>query len=316
MTTDEEVPGFWEREGRSLNAAVAVALTCVGALYFTAQSIIMFVVEVLMMLFHGSTPRGERLLDIMRQLMEDYANPVRTVLFVTQFLFILAPVIWIVRRGHTQHVAGYIRLKRPRWLLVALAMLATLATLPLNILLSTFFSRLIGMPPELEEIGAILFTAHSVPELLWLVLVIGVTPGICEEVLFRGYAQRTLARTIGWKAILVIGLVFGLYHMQPLGLVTLAGMGMLFGMFFHRSDNLFPSMAAHFANNTAIVLLYYFASGNPEVNAFVSGGMDPYVLTASTILAAASCMVYWILTKRQGTDSRQGIDVSGTPVQA
>jgi membrane protease YdiL (CAAX protease family) len=64
------------------------------------------------------------------------------------------------------------------------------------------------------------------------------------------------------KSVLLIGVVFGLFHMQPLGLITLSLLGVVLGYFYYRSKSLLPAMAAHFTNNFVVILLLYRA---PEI---------------------------------------------------
>ncbi|MBI3766350.1 MAG: CPBP family intramembrane metalloprotease, partial [Ignavibacteriales bacterium] len=105
----------------------------------------------------------------------------------------------------------------------------------------------------------------SLPEFFWLVLVIAITPAICEETFFRGYVQRTMERTVKWKSVLIVGVVFGLFHLQPLGLISLSILGMVFGYFAYRSKSLLPSMAAHFTNNF-VVILFSFIEAKSQVD--------------------------------------------------
>jgi membrane protease YdiL (CAAX protease family) len=141
-----------------------------------------------------------------------------------------------------------------------LAVVAAMLFLPFNAWLSETLARELGIPDRLIAINEILFTPSGVTELAWLIIVVAATPAVCEEVFFRGYVQRTLERVIGWKSLLVVGALFGLYHMQPLGLLSLSGLGFLFGFLFYRSRSLLPSIAAHFTNNIFVVLLL-FAGG-------------------------------------------------------
>jgi membrane protease YdiL (CAAX protease family) len=88
-------------------------------------------------------------------------------------------------------------------------------------------------------------SAHEV--VLWILL--SVTAGICEEVVFRGYLQRQLAaltRNV-WAGIAVSGLIFGSAHgYEGAGRMMLVGIyGMLFGLLAHFRRSLRPGMIAH-----------------------------------------------------------------------
>lgn len=82
---------------------------------------------------------------------------------------------------------------------------------------------------------------------LWILL--SVTAGICEEVVFRGYLQRQLAALAknAWAGIVVSGLIFGSAHgYEGARRMMLVGIfGMLFGLLAHYRRSLRPGMIAH-----------------------------------------------------------------------
>ncbi len=249
--------GSWETKGRSLPAAAVLGLLGIGVLYFNAQTIL----ALLGILIAASASPGaeisgnfsERLVALIRL----YAEPIRIALLVSQYLFMLYPTWWLVKKWHTRQVREYIRLRGCSAGEILLAVIATLAVIPFSEYLTSQLIRQLEIPEVLFKINAELFTAYSFPEFLWLVVVVAVTPGICEEIFFRGYAQRTFERTLKGKSVWIVGIVFGLYHMQPLGLLSLTLLGILFGYFYYRSQSLLPAMAAHFSNNFLVLWILY-----------------------------------------------------------
>lgn len=100
---------------------------------------------------------------------------------------------------------------------------------------------------------------------------VGVVPAICEEVLYRGYVMRAFEKSWGiLPAILISGLLFGLYHVQLSNLLPLASIGIVLGFVTWASESIYPAMLAHFVNNGGSVLVgsYYpdtaFAEMTPE----------------------------------------------------
>lgn len=100
---------------------------------------------------------------------------------------------------------------------------------------------------------------------------VGVVPAICEEVLYRGYVMRAFEKSWGiLPAILISGLLFGLYHVQLSNLLPLASIGIILGFVTWASESIYPAMLAHFINNGGSVLVgsYYpdmaFAEMTPE----------------------------------------------------
>lgn len=91
---------------------------------------------------------------------------------------------------------------------------------------------------------------------------VGLVPSVCEEVLFRGYFQRALEKSWGiWAAIIIGGLLFGIYHIRLTQVIPLSVIGMLLAWIVWKSDSLLPAMAGHFVNNSGSVIL---ASMYPE----------------------------------------------------
>lgn len=89
---------------------------------------------------------------------------------------------------------------------------------------------------------------------------IALVPAICEEVMFRGYVQSAFEKSWGvWPAIIISGLLFGLFHIQLSNLMPLAALGILLALVTWLSGSLVPAITAHFINNGGAVLLatYY-----------------------------------------------------------
>jgi membrane protease YdiL (CAAX protease family) len=282
--------GTWERGGRSLNSAALAGLLGVGVIYFYGQS---FVVTIAVLATTGREAfagQTEGLFKHLITIAELTKTPIRVCLIVTQFAFMLLPTLWLIRRWHTADVRSYIRLRRCSPSQLALAVCAIAFLFPVNIVVSEFFESRLNIPEKLLRINETLFTASGAGELAFVILAIAVTPAICEEILFRGYVQRTLERTIGWKSVVVVGILFGLYHMQPLGLLTLSGLGLVFGYFYYASNSLFPGMAAHFTNNLLVVVWLYIVKTDALGSFHLTTGA--FTLLASIALPSAALSLY------------------------
>lgn len=269
--------GSWERSGRSPNTSALLGLLGIGALYFNGQSLLALVAIGIVKLTGGDIRPS---FDSFLSSFQSFVGPIRIVVFVTQFALMLAPTLFLVKRWHSSNVRSYLRLTGASIVDILLAVLITIAFLPAGNYIAEEFVRQLQIPEKLMEINATIFTSHSPLEFFWLVLVVCVTPSLCEELFFRGYVQRTFERTIDWRSVILVGVVFGLFHFNPLGLLTLAVLGMLLGYFFYRSKSIFPSMAAHFTNNfIAVAVLYRTADGTP----FFPVGSIPLWLVGATL---------------------------------
>ena len=249
--------GSWERAGRSPLSAALLALLGIGVFYFYIQSILTVVVVAVSTAINPPEDAGGTLFNRIMLLLRQHKTEIHVVIVVTQFLFMLVPTLWVVRRWHTMDIRRYIRLRSARPGEIVLAVAATLCIIPASSYIANALMDLLSVPEEILKTRMELFTASSIPELCWLIIVIAVTPAICEEIFFRGYVQRTMERRIGGRSVIIVGVLFGLFHLQPLSLISLSILGLVFGYFFYRSASLIPSMAAHFVNNALAVASLY-----------------------------------------------------------
>ncbi len=126
-------------------------------------------------------------------------------------------------------------------------------------------------------------------------------PAICEEILFRGYVLRSFEKSWGvTAAIIVSGLIFGMFHLQLTHLFPLAIIGILLGYITWVSQSIIPAMAAHFLNNAGSVLLIKFApqSAYTDVTAET---MPPLGLVVISV-AVTSGIIYYLFNHRVQKD--------------
>jgi len=147
--------------------------------------------------------------------------------------------------------------------------------------------------------------------LLYNMVILALVPAIGEELLFRGVIQRILYGMVGnvhW-AIICAAVFFSSMHMQFLGFIPRLAMGMVLGYLFYWSGSLWLSIAAHFINNAATVILAYYSHVLPFNQDTIGTGKDDALLLLVSVAMAWLCL--WtikILCERKPTDS--SIDVT------
>ena len=91
--------------------------------------------------------------------------------------------------------------------------------------------------------------------LLLGLLHIGLVPAVCEEIMFRGYLQRSMEKSVGvWGAIFITGFLFGAYHLQITNLLPLAFLGIMMCYVTYVSNSIIPAIVAHLVNNGGQVI--------------------------------------------------------------
>jgi hypothetical protein len=302
-----ELTGSWENKGRNITAAALTGLAGTGALFFYAQS---FLAVVLLLVFkHANyTKVTGDLLNKINIITNDLKTPLLIALAVSEFIFMLIPTLWIVKKWHTNDVIKYLRIRVCPLKEIALAVLITIFLLPFCYYVSYLIEQVFRLPEFYKSVGPQLFTANSGSELITLIFVVAITPAICEEIFFRGYFQRTLERTIGGKSIIVTGILFGSFHMQPLSLVTLSILGLLFSFFFNRSKNILPSSSAHFTNNFIAIMLLYCQAKSVYIATILENNFSAVWIILSLMIASGLIVIYLKVTKNT-TENNQSVKV-------
>jgi membrane protease YdiL (CAAX protease family) len=166
-----------------------------------------------------------------------------------------------VARGHSSRPAAFLRWRAPDAAGLGLAVLGLVALTPVVQWLGGLTETL-PVPDWMAEMErstteiverALLGADLGTP---FLLLTMALTPAICEELLFRGYLHRQVERRLGaaW-AIGLVGVVFGLYHLQPTKALPLAVLGVWLGYVTWATGSLWPAVAVHFLNNALAVVL-------------------------------------------------------------
>lgn len=121
-----------------------------------------------------------------------------------------------------------------------------------------FQSKLVELKEAMEGMVKLLVSSSSIPELLWVILIVAVIPAVSEEVLFRGLIQRTLEKSIRplWSAVLT-GVIFGVFHINPFSFLPLVLIGIYLGFVALRADSILVPILAHFFNNLMACIAAY-----------------------------------------------------------
>lgn len=103
-------------------------------------------------------------------------------------------------------------------------------------------------------------TMRSFSDYVLSLLVIALAPAIFEEVLFRGSMQTILTGWTknAWAGILITAVIFSAIHGSYFGFLPRLALGIILGMIFLQSGNLWLSITMHFLNNAIVVTQMYF----------------------------------------------------------
>jgi uncharacterized protein len=174
-----------------------------------------------------------------------------------------------------------LNLVRGRWPLV-MWISAACATPLIGMISSAVVGSFMEDSATLVEMTRVFRDFAGAGYMIPLALLVGATPGVCEELLFRGYIQTRLTqRYRGGIGILLTSILFAVFHMDLVHSTAVFALGVWLGWICWHSGSLFPAMLAHFVNNTISVVA-------------VSIGPEPDANEVSLGVAAAMLGVFFI----------------------
>jgi uncharacterized protein len=198
---------------------------------------------------------------------------------IGQIVFLLLPTILLTRLA-TFQPREYLRLIKPNLRSVLVSLVGIFSLQQMLQIYMVAQDRIPFPEPVLrqmsefkqiiEEMYKQLVSSQSIPELLWVILVVALIPAVAEELLFRGLVQRSFERGLTpMRGVLITGIIFGAYHLNPFSFVPLAALGMYLGYITMRTGSIVTSMVGHCYNNLfASIALYmnlsddYVVAGN------------------------------------------------------
>jgi membrane protease YdiL (CAAX protease family) len=126
--------------------------------------------------------------------------------------------------------------------------------------------------------------------------------GISEEALFRGFMQTRLSTIYSWKrAVLIQAVLFGLWHfVWHLSPLDFGGMilhisstflfGLVFGYFYHISENLTPLILAHGLVDSVPYGLIKNSSLAFEESPFLLMGIIAFIVSIVALAVSTRCL--------------------------
>ncbi|MFY8090100.1 MAG: CPBP family intramembrane glutamic endopeptidase [Chitinophagaceae bacterium] len=117
-----------------------------------------------------------------------------------------------------------------------------------------------AMEAEYQSQVLAIATIKNFSDYIIALFVIAILPAFFEELLFRGVMQQMIEQWSknGWIAILITGFIFSAIHLSYYGFLPRFGLGIVLGLIFFYTRNMWLNVLLHFLNNAvAVTALYY-----------------------------------------------------------
>ncbi len=244
-------------------------------------------------------------------------NALRLFNVAGQILFILAPAIILAKLVYVENISSILRIKIPKVKEVVVFVLGLVIIIPLlqsliyvqNYVIQQlaeifpFFQYLKDFADDLDKMMestyGIILNANSIFEMIFVILVVSITPAICEEVFFRGFTQKSLEfATKPLWAILLTSIAFSLYHFNPYGMIALATLAMYLGFAAFQSKSILIPIILHFTNNFISVVSYYIWGNDELINTSIVKPEEFTLHIFSFILLTALFFLFLFYVKK------------------
>jgi sodium transport system permease protein len=180
-------------------------------------------------------------------------------LVITELAFIVAPPLLYTIR-YKYHLSQTFQIAPIPFKTVWLTVVTTAAAFVLIGVVAMFQEQIFPRPQNYQELWEqVLKQFHQIPLILTFALV-AMLPGICEELFFRGFLLHGIRKKLADRdSILLVGILFGVFHLDPYRFCPVTLLGILFGYMVTKTGSIFTGMIAHITNNTIAILISYAA---------------------------------------------------------
>lgn len=238
----------------------------------------------------------------LKEVPSTLALPFKITELVALLLMLLLPALLFAYLAYPSPLT-YLRLDaKMRYGILLLGICILLAALPFTGMLEEWSSKLqlSGEAKELDErytmLSKLMLSGHSISDLLLNLFIISLVPAFVEEVFFRGCMQNIILswmRSNPWTGLVITAAIFSAFHGQLSGFFPRFFLGLLLGLVYYFTSNLWISIAMHFVNN-AITVVMVFLFNNQKINTDVTSMPAPHILLGLTSLAVTAFLTFYL----------------------
>ncbi len=156
--------------------------------------------------------------------------------------------------------------------------------IPLSAKWRTYFD---GMEKTYEAQVKAMLNVKTLQGLAISVILVAALPALFEELFFRGGLQGFLTRWTKkpWLAILITSLIFSAIHFSWYGFFPRVMLGVVLGLVYYATGNLWYSILMHFVNNAAaVVYMYLMHQQGKEIEISNTTVFPPWAWAVSVVL--------------------------------
>lgn len=152
-----------------------------------------------------------------------------------------------------------------------------IAVIAVNYIISYLF------PQGMHNVSTELLDFFSEVPFAARLFIMAVMPAVCEEALHRGFILHTFKNTSKWTRIIAMGIIFGLFHIDPYRILGTAILGAVLTYIMVETRNILLPMLLHFVNNAIGALATLVTPSTAEVVEMPLASVGVLLLMATVV---------------------------------
>lgn len=196
-------------------------------------------------------------------------------LLITEYLIILVPNLIFLKLKDLP-LKTTLRLNKINLRQIIYIALIMLFSYPIAAFLNTIVITILNL------FGETVVSSVPIPDsgkkYLLSLFVIGLSPGICEEIMFRGTIMRAYESMGKKKAIIYSSILFGIFHLNLQNLIGPIFLGFILATILYKTNSIYASMLGHGISNTIAMTLGYLTTRFQGTEENVQGLEIPYMV--------------------------------------
>jgi len=214
-------------------------------------------------------------------------------LIITEYLLILFPVI-LYLKVKRHNLKEFLRINSLSFKQILYIVLIVILSYPiavffnyLGILLLSKFGRIMPNPIPIPS---------DINEFLFEFFIVALTPGLCEEIMFRGMIMKSYEVYDRKKAIVLSAVLFGIFHFNFQNLLGPIFLGILFGILVSKTKSLFSSIIGHTINNTIALIIGFFSGHIQQTSEEMV--LDTGMMVYGVVILGIIALLFWIIVRK------------------
>jgi len=225
------------------------------------------------------------------------------VIIIQYFIYLLPIILFLKIKAYS--FRDTLKLNKLTMKQIVLISLIVIFSAPFAAFLKNIMITILGFLGKSLPDNQVSIKIAASKNILLVILITAITPGICEETFFRGFLMSSYSKYGAKRAIIFSAVLFGIFHFDIQNLLSTIFIGIQFGYIMYKTNSLIASVIAHATFNSlgSIIQYFYLNMNNNFTNDVSIKTMFIATVTGGIVAALLGIVAYILLKLLPGADS-------------